>query len=273
MNTRSPKRLCRHPGCRALHVNRGGYCDEHQYRRRQTERQQDRDARGSASERGYDHTWHKVRRQKLNADPLCERCEARDKVIPAAVVHHIDRNPRNNAEDNLESLCRPCHDIEHSQGRQGSTKPDWLPKPNIPVVIVSGPPGSGKTTYARAQAGNSDVVIDLDDIGNEIAPSRRGNYHDWDRRKLGQALYIRNARLADLSRAKRGKAYLILTAPRRADRQWWIDKLNAQSVVMATPADVCIERLRADGRADEEMKNIVRQWWFEYQKIDGEKTQ
>lgn len=265
--TRSPKKLCRYPGCRMLHTNRGGYCDEH----RRTEWRRDSAARGSAVERGYDGRWHKIRAQKLKADPLCARCEARGRVTVADVVHHRDHNPFNNHPDNHESLCRACHDIEHSRGKQGPSKPEWLPKPAIPVVIVSGPPGSGKTTYAKAQAGAGDIVIDLDDIGNEIAPSRR-EYHDWDKRHLKQALYIRNRRIAALSKAKGGTAYLILTVPKREDRQWWIDKLNAQSVVMATPADVCIERLKEDGRADEPLKNVVRQWWFEYNPIEGERV-
>lgn len=28
-------------------------------------------------------------------------------------IHHIDEDPENNSEDNLEILCRPCHTEEH----------------------------------------------------------------------------------------------------------------------------------------------------------------
>jgi hypothetical protein len=34
-------------------------------------------------------------------------------------VHHKDRNPYNNDDNNLESLCEPCHDVEHKKERWG----------------------------------------------------------------------------------------------------------------------------------------------------------
>lgn len=265
--TRSPKKLCRYPGCNTTHLNSGGYCDRH----RRTDQKRDDAKRGSASDRGYNTQWHKVRAMKLQEDPLCARCDAKGRMVEAVLVHHKDRNPFNNRPDNIESLCRPCHDLEHSQGKRGESKPEWIPLPGIPVVIVCGPPGSGKTSYARAQAQPGDVIIDLDDIGNEIAPSRR-EYHDWDRKHLKQALYIRNGRIADLAKAKHGTAYIILTVPKKEDRQWWIDKLNARSVVMETSADECIMRLSADRRCDPDLKNVVRQWWFDYGRIEGETT-
>lgn len=39
----------------------------------------------------------------------CNRCPARSDLL----VHHKDRNRRNNAPSNLETLCRPCHTREH----------------------------------------------------------------------------------------------------------------------------------------------------------------
>jgi 5-methylcytosine-specific restriction protein A len=74
--------------------------------------------RGTATERGYNATWARLRKMKLNADPLCERCPpGRD--VPAVLVHHRDHNPENNEWDNLESMCDPCHDTEHEKERWG----------------------------------------------------------------------------------------------------------------------------------------------------------
>ena len=42
----------------------------------------------------------------------CERCGF-DKNVAAIVVHHKDRNRKNDADDNLEVLCANCHAIEH----------------------------------------------------------------------------------------------------------------------------------------------------------------
>lgn len=44
-------------------------------------------------------------------------CEAQGKITPATRVHHIDRNPRNNAWGNLLSCCKACHEAEHKAER------------------------------------------------------------------------------------------------------------------------------------------------------------
>ncbi|WP_052507094.1 HNH endonuclease signature motif containing protein [Desulfonatronovibrio magnus] len=72
------------------------------------------DNRLSSRQRGYNSNWEKVRKMKLNADPLCEQCKSRDKVTGAVLVHHINSNPRDNRAANLMSVCRPCHDVLHS---------------------------------------------------------------------------------------------------------------------------------------------------------------
>lgn len=45
------------------------------------------------------------------AVPSCEKCGLRD--IRILVVHHIDRNRKNNVPGNLKWLCRNCHYLEH----------------------------------------------------------------------------------------------------------------------------------------------------------------
>ena len=106
----APARPCRKPGCNNLTRNKDGYCDKHSgHDKRQAD-----ERRGTATERGYDWQWRKVRNQKLKANPLCERCS---QVRSAVLVHHRDRNPRNNEWLNLESLCQECHELEHKSER------------------------------------------------------------------------------------------------------------------------------------------------------------
>ena len=69
--------------------------------------------RGTAKERGYGPTWARVRRLKLNRNPLCERCNS-----VANMVHHKDRDSRNNLEANLEALCNQCHAREHAMDHE-----------------------------------------------------------------------------------------------------------------------------------------------------------
>lgn len=107
------KHQCNYQGCRNLTTER--YCEPH---RKATEKAYD-ESRGTATERGYDALWAKVRSMKLNRDPLCERCDKSGRDVPAALVHHVDRDPRNRREENLESMCLPCHVKEHRNERWG----------------------------------------------------------------------------------------------------------------------------------------------------------
>ena len=51
-----------------------------------------------------------------NLPKVCNRCG-----VEAELVHHRDRNRRNNSKENLEILCKACHQAEHvvrdSKGR------------------------------------------------------------------------------------------------------------------------------------------------------------
>ena len=104
---------CNLIGCRKL--TRSRYCPDHE----KQERERYDASRGSSTERGYDHRWHKIRNLKLARNPLCERCEVAGLVVPAVLVHHKDRNPKNNEPSNHESLCDACHDKEHAKDRWG----------------------------------------------------------------------------------------------------------------------------------------------------------
>lgn len=108
-----PARACSYPRCPNLVRGKSRYCEEHDGL---TRREYDR-TRGSSRERGYTGTWEKVRKSFLASCPLCERCEESGQVKVASIVHHRDRNPRNNIESNLEALCNDCHEREHRAER------------------------------------------------------------------------------------------------------------------------------------------------------------
>ena len=74
----------------------------------------DREGRGSASERGYDSRWHKLREAYISSNPLCDLCKRAGRTKIAEEVHHkepfgsID-DPLRLDWDNLQSLCSACH--------------------------------------------------------------------------------------------------------------------------------------------------------------------
>lgn len=138
-----PARPCRHPGCPRLVTERGRtYCEKHAASVKKPcrnsrcpnlvpvtsnycsscltgEMARYNAARGSARSQGYDRVWERVRLAYLGANPLCERCKAAGRVTEAALVHHrvaITDGGERLDEANLEALCRPCHEREHSNG-------------------------------------------------------------------------------------------------------------------------------------------------------------
>lgn len=92
-----------------------------------------RNDKRTAAERGYGGKWQKARLTFLAANPLCCRCEAKGRLIPATVVNH--RIPHRGDlklfwdRKNWEPVCKPCHDgpiqreersgIVHGTGRDG----------------------------------------------------------------------------------------------------------------------------------------------------------
>lgn len=53
--------------------------------------------------------WRAIRAAVLLEQPLCACCAAADRVTAATEVDHIDEDAQNNARENLQGLCKPCH--------------------------------------------------------------------------------------------------------------------------------------------------------------------
>lgn len=94
------KKACKTYGCRNLHTNPSGWCDEcmKKYRAKHPEKYSEEakakrlesqrrydERRGSASSRGYDAKWTAFAKGFLKAHPLCAICGE-----PAKVVDHKD---------------------------------------------------------------------------------------------------------------------------------------------------------------------------------------
>jgi len=65
--------------------------------------------------------WQNTRKIKLLVNPFCERCSKEGIYNDAEIVHHKEYITDKNYQDdfvfynieNLESLCRDCHNKEH----------------------------------------------------------------------------------------------------------------------------------------------------------------
>ena len=185
---------------------------------------------------------------------LCEKCLENGKVEVAAEVDHITPLAFGGLDDddNTQNLCVDCHaekSAYESASQHGAAfHPDWLKQSAIPLSIVCGPPCSGKTTYISDHASEQDIIIDFDTIQATLDPS----YQHWaktglDKSLLHRAIRVRNELLGSLSRRRAGKAWFIVSAPSKAERDWWHDKLGGTVVLLNPGVDECKRRAIARG--------------------------
>lgn len=100
-----PPRPCTAPRCKQMSVS-GGRCKQHQQKAWASSEGK------TATERGYGHSWRKVRKQALERDQyLCQECLKHGIATLATDVDHIINKAQGGTDElnNLQSLCNPCH--------------------------------------------------------------------------------------------------------------------------------------------------------------------
>jgi 5-methylcytosine-specific restriction protein A len=137
--------------------------------------------------------------------------------------------------------------------------------------MICGPPGSGKSTYAKSQNKPGDVIIDLDEIISQVSGMPLYQAGDeW----VGPGLHRRNKILAGLSERTSGRAFFIISTPRSRERSRWKELLSvAETVILETPSAICKERINADqrrGNAKGRHCEVIQDWWMEYDRCPGE---
>lgn len=179
-------------------------------------------------------------------------------------------------ESNLQSVSKAWHDSVkqglEKGGKAGSAHPEWLRPSKVPLVIVCGPPASGKSRYVRDRAGPRDLVVDLDDIASGMSGQP---LHAWSRTQwLGPALWERNNQLGTLNGGAKGapRAWFIVGEPKAMWREWWRRKLEpVEIVVLETPFPVCVRNARKDEDRDADLISVaIEDWWSDYSRRDGD---
>jgi predicted kinase len=141
--------------------------------------------------------------------------------------------------------------------------PFFLPRPRIPVTVVCGRPGSGKSTYVKSLATATDLVLDLDEIIASITGAPI--YYSNDKTFYEMALKERNKRLTALAMPTHyTRCWLIVSGKTIYERIFWHLKMNSNLVVMNTPLDECLKRIEADTRRPNWVKCLqmeaARKW-------------
>ena len=227
--------------------------------------------RGTRTERGYSNRWLAARKEYLQRHPLCVHCGDEGQTTPAGVVDHIIPHRGDGRlfwdEGNWQALCKAHHDRKSAgESRYALAHPGGLQPSAIPLTIVCGPPGGGKTTYAQGLG--PDILIDLDLIMADISGTPM---YEAPEDLLPAGLQRRNAMLRGLATRTLGTAAFVVSAPGHSERRWWGEQLGVKPIVLDTPLDECQRRIMADGRRKDKARHIeaARHWWSRYSADNG----
>jgi len=123
-----PKKPCKHPGCPNL--TDGSYCEAHERAARvEAARAYNQNSRDAELQRFYNSpAWRRLRKLKLQQNPVCEICFAAGRVAGAIIVDHI-RAVKDSPEDrlsmdNLQSVCLSCHSRKTRKEEAARRKPE-----------------------------------------------------------------------------------------------------------------------------------------------------
>lgn len=258
---------CSKPGCPNL-VAAGGYCDLHKKKARRSQKEYDKQ-RGSSAKRGYGGTWQKLRTIVLNKKPLCADPygihEQSGRIELATEVDHIipKRDGGTNEMKNLQPLCKSCHSRKTviDTKRRRDLKPS-----KIPATIVTGPPGSGKTTFVNKEKRWGDLVVDVDALYSALCG------FPWYEKPLVLLPFVIEARDSVIRRLSRPSevrhAWIITTEADVSKLKEMKIKLAAEAlIVLEVDAIECIRRIHSDERRKDladKWTPLVHDWWNEY---------
>lgn len=221
--------------------------------------------RGSAAQRGYDRRWQRLRLMHLRANPLCVECLKHGITTQASEVDHIrpKRDGGDDSDTNLQSLCKPCH--SRKTMREKARKNQQTGKNPVPITIVTGPPGSGKTTFVAKHAQWGDLVVDVDALYSALSGL------PWYEKPAALLPFVLDARDAVLDRlhaqSEVRQAWIITSEADHAELQRMKARYNAKVLVMEVDAAECQRRIAADPRRSAvaaQWQPLIQRWWDTY---------
>ncbi len=113
--------------------------------------------------------------------------------------------------DNLRATCKPCNS---SRALKWGRSEGWR-RSKTQIVLVTGPPLGGKSTYVKANALPGDVIIDYDDLATALGSDSRDRTMGWH----GIINATRNAALREVQagNVNADRVWIVSTNPNAAE--------------------------------------------------------
>lgn len=212
--------------CRNLHTTGRRLCGD-------CERVRQR-GRPSSSQRGLGYDHQQAAAQVLAGASECAICHRPPTAAdPLTAGHILDRQL---GGSNDPSNYQPEHASCNYAKRAADAR----------IVLVTGPPCAGKTTYVQHQAGPDDLVLDLDAIARDLGSTR---YWHHDAATTARANAVMRREVLKLAATRRGRAWIIRCVPNGRTRTGLARMVRADRVVVLLPPGRTLVR-RAQMRPD-----------------------
>lgn len=134
---------------------------------------------------------------------------------------------------------------------------------NKKVYIVSGAPGSGKTTYVSENKGKGDLVLDLDSLTAALQGEVTA-HPDYE--TVFDAVLAAREAVYSVIETRRGnwrQAFVITSNPKSQNVRELANRLRGEIVEMAADKTECIRRIESDASRTnpERDKRLVEQYF------------
>ena len=135
------------------------------------------------------------------------------------------------------------------------------------VYYVYGAPGAGKTTFVNSIKGNSDIILDIDNIWECVTGKRY-----FKPAALNKIVFSIRDQLFDMIRLRVGRwerAFVIEGGAMKNDRDTKIKLLSAEPIFIDTDKNTCISRVATDENRTKEQRTqwmqYINEWFEEYE--------
>jgi len=181
------------------------------------------------------------------------------------VAHHIQPLTLQNVNDynislnpaNILLVSQQAHNEIHARFGYGSQRK---------VYIVHGAPCSGKTSFVDSIKGNSDLIVDIDNIWEAVTGKR---YYKPNALKAN-VFAMRDA-LLETVKTRAGnweRCFIIEGLPFKAERERKSVIFGAELIHIDTDEQTCLARLQADERRREyvaDWRKYIADYFIRYQ--------